>query len=74
MREAREETRGGPPVLIDAGHWATESLWLASVEQRLRDALAAGGEQGTTVDTHISTLRTDPWEFVVGAESPGGTP
>ena len=72
--EAREEARGGPPFLIDAGHWATESLWLASVEERLRDALAAGGEQGTTVDTHMSTLRTDPWDFVVGAESPGGTP
>jgi dinuclear metal center YbgI/SA1388 family protein len=72
--EAREESRGGTPYLVDAGHWATESLWLAGAGQRLRDALAAGGEPGTTVDTHISTLRTDPWEFVVGAESPGGTP
>jgi dinuclear metal center YbgI/SA1388 family protein len=72
--EAREESRGGTPYVVDAGHWATESLWLAGAEQLLRDALAAGGGAGTTVDTHISTLRTDPWEFAVGAESPGGTP
>ena len=70
--EAREESRGGTPYLVDAGHWATESVWLTSVEERLRGALAAAGEPGTTVVTHISTLRTDPWEFVVGAEAPGG--
>ena len=68
--EAREEARGGTPYLVDAGHWATESLWLASARESLLSAL---GERGTTVDLHISTLRTDPWEFVVGAESPGGT-
>jgi dinuclear metal center YbgI/SA1388 family protein len=71
--EAREESRGGPPYLVDAGHWATESVWLASVEERLRTALAELGERGTTVDTHMSRLRTDPWDFVVGAEAPGGT-
>jgi dinuclear metal center YbgI/SA1388 family protein len=70
--EAREESRGGTPYLVDAGHWATESVWLTSVEQQLRGALAAAGEPGTTVVTHISTLCTDPWEFVVGAEAPGG--
>lgn len=72
--EAREESRGGPPYLVDAGHWATESVWLASVEERLRTALAERGDGGTTVETHISRLRTDPWDFVVGAEAPGGTP
>ena len=70
--EAREESRGGTPYLVDAGHWATESVWLTSVEEQLLGALAAAGEPGTTVVTHISTLRTDPWEFVVGAEAPGG--
>jgi putative NIF3 family GTP cyclohydrolase 1 type 2 len=70
--EAREESRGGTPYLVDAGHWATESVWLTSVEEQLRGALAAAGEPGTTVVTQISTLRTDPWEFVVGAEAPGG--
>ncbi len=71
--EAREEARGGPPYLVDAGHWATESLWLGMAAQRLEAALAADGRQGHTVETHISTLRTDPWDFVVGAEPPGGT-
>jgi dinuclear metal center YbgI/SA1388 family protein len=70
--EAREEARGGTPYLIDAGHWATESLWLAGAEQRLRESLAAAGETASKVVTHISTLRTDPWSFVVGAEPPGG--
>ena len=49
------------------------SVWLASAEERLRAALAELGERGTTVDTHMSRLRTDPWDFVVGAEAPGGT-
>ena len=33
--EAREEARGGPPYLIDAGHWATEWLWLQGARRRL---------------------------------------
>jgi dinuclear metal center YbgI/SA1388 family protein len=71
--EAREEARGGTPYLVDAGHWATETLWLQLAAQRLQDALAATDPATTTVETHISTLRTDPWDFVVGAEPPGGT-
>ena len=70
--EAREESRGGPPYLVDAGHWATESLWLAGAAERVRTAIADGGEGAPKVETHISTLRTDPWDFVVGAESPAG--
>jgi dinuclear metal center YbgI/SA1388 family protein len=88
--EAREEARGGTPFLIDAGHWATEWLWLQNAADRLAATLAAtgaararAGEQTASprVDTHISTLRTDPWDFTVGAEAPelqpgrtGGTP
>jgi len=71
--EAREETRGGPPYLIDAGHCATEGLWLDSVAERLGGALAGAGDPASTVDLHVSTLRTDPWDFTVGAEPPGGT-
>jgi dinuclear metal center YbgI/SA1388 family protein len=70
--EAREEARGGPPYLVDAGHWATESLWLTGAAERLRTAVAAGGDEAHKVETHISTLRTDPWDFVVGAEPPPG--
>ena len=71
--EAREEARGGPPYLIDAGHWATEWLWLEGARDRLWREL---GERGTRLEAHISSLRTDPWDFLVGARStlvPGGT-
>lgn len=70
--EAREESRGGPPYLVDAGHWATESLWLEEAARRLAGALEARGFASSRVETHISTLRTDPWDFVVGAEPPQG--
>ncbi|WP_256792248.1 Nif3-like dinuclear metal center hexameric protein [Terrabacter sp. Ter38] len=66
--EAREEARGGPPYLIDAGHWATESLWLASGRERLMTAL----EQvpgATRVESRVSAIRTEPWTFVVGANA-----
>ncbi len=69
--EAREQARvsgGGRPFLVDAGHWATESIWLVKAGERLRAAL---GESGTTVETWVSTLRTDPWDFTVGATGPG---
>ncbi len=68
--EAREEARGGTPYLVDAGHWASEQVWLARADRALRTAL---GEGATRVETHISTVRTDPWTFVVGADE-GGTP
>lgn len=72
--EAREEARGGTPYLVDAGHWATEWLWLESARSELLRELA---ERGTSLDTHICTLRTDPWDFVIGAATSditGGTP
>lgn len=68
--EAREEARGGTPYLVDAGHWASEQVWLARAERALRAGL---GERAARVETHISTVRTDPWTFVVGAD-PGGMP
>ena len=71
--EAREEARGGTPYLVDAGHWATEWLWLESACSELLHAL---GGRGTSLNTHICTLRTDPWDFVIGAittDSTGGS-
>jgi dinuclear metal center YbgI/SA1388 family protein len=68
--EAREEARGGVPYLVDAGHWASEQVWLPWAERALLDAL---GEDATRVETHISTVRTDPWTFTVGATE-GGMP
>jgi putative NIF3 family GTP cyclohydrolase 1 type 2 len=61
--EAREEARGGTPYLVDAGHWATEWMWLHSARSELLRELAG---QGTSLSTYISTLRTDPWDFVIG--------
>jgi dinuclear metal center YbgI/SA1388 family protein len=81
--EAREESRGGPPYLIDAGHWATESLWLANARDRLLDTLGEQGMTPTRVETRVSAIRTEPWTFVVGANAvgpdlpatrPGGAP
>jgi dinuclear metal center YbgI/SA1388 family protein len=71
--EAREEARGGTPYLVDAGHWATEWMWLESARSELVRAL---GPRGTSLSTHICTLRTDPWDFVIGAvtsDITGGT-
>jgi dinuclear metal center YbgI/SA1388 family protein len=71
--EAREEARGGTPYLVDAGHWATEWLWLQSACSELLRELAG---EGTSLNTHICTLRTDPWDFVIGATvsaNTGGT-
>ncbi|AKU18907.1 Nif3-like dinuclear metal center hexameric protein [Luteipulveratus mongoliensis] len=64
--EAREEARGGPPYLVDAGHWATESLWLESASERIRHEL---GGAAASVEVYVSTLRTDPWDFLVATSS-----
>jgi dinuclear metal center YbgI/SA1388 family protein len=49
------------PALVDVAHWAAEWTWLPVVEARLRSALGEHG--GDTVETRVSTLRTDPWTF-----------
>jgi dinuclear metal center YbgI/SA1388 family protein len=60
--EAREAAGDGPPYLIDVTHWASEWPWLAGCESRMLSALA---EQGSTVETRISSTRTDPWTLHV---------
>jgi hypothetical protein len=54
--EARAYDEG--PALVDVAHWASEWPWLADAERLLTSGLA---ERGSSVDTHISTLRTDAW-------------
>ncbi len=49
------------PALVDVAHWAAEWTWLPVVAERLRAHLDA--EQGTTVETRVSTTCTDPWTF-----------
>ncbi len=61
----------GTPYLVDAGHWATEWPWLDRAARDLNGLLA---RRGASVDTHVSTLCTDPWTFVVGAQPEGDRP
>ena len=75
--EAREESRGGTPYLVDAGHWATESLWLASVRERLLRALGedpAPDVRAARVEGRLSSVRTEPWTFVAGANRASAQP
>ncbi len=45
------------PALVDVAHWAAEWTWLPVVSARVADAL------GATVETRVSTINTDPWQF-----------
>ncbi|MGH3306909.1 MAG: Nif3-like dinuclear metal center hexameric protein [Nocardioides sp.] len=45
------------PALVDVAHWAAEWTWLPVVQAKLVHAL------GDTVETRVSTIRTDPWNF-----------
>ena len=68
--EAREEARDGTPYVIDAGHWAMESLWLATARRQLLASLGedpSAGAAATRVEGRLSGLRTEPWTFVAGA-------
>jgi dinuclear metal center YbgI/SA1388 family protein len=60
LRERAELEGGasGRPFLVDVAHFASEWPWL---ERAARDLVADLAARGTTVDTRVSTLRTDPW-------------
>ena len=62
--EFRETARvtGSNIALIDCSHPASESLWLRSAADRLRKLLA---ERGYGIETKLSALNTDPWDFTV---------
>jgi dinuclear metal center YbgI/SA1388 family protein len=45
------------PALVDVAHWAAEWTWLPVVSARLAEEL------GDTVETRVSTINTDPWQF-----------
>lgn len=61
--EAREECGEGPAYLIDAGHWASEAVWLPRAAAVLRAAL------GDRVEVVVSEIVTDPWTFTVTGSS-----
>ena len=70
--EAREEARGAARRTSSTpGTGPASRCGWPVAEQRA--ARRAAGSARTRVETHISTVRTDPWTFVVGAD-PGGMP
>ncbi|WP_456817884.1 Nif3-like dinuclear metal center hexameric protein [Cellulomonas sp. URHB0016] len=61
LRERAEfEARDGrsAPYLVDLAHFASEWPWLARAARTLETDVAG---TGATVETRVSTLRTDPW-------------
>ena len=57
---ASEALAAGAPALVDPGHWASEWPWLPVAADRLLHALARPDPSAATVETHISTVVTDP--------------
>jgi dinuclear metal center YbgI/SA1388 family protein len=68
LREHAYGDAGDGLALVDVAHWAAEWTWLAPAARRLRAALA---ETGSTVETHVSRIRTDPWQFHVAQPDVG---
>ncbi|MGH3366767.1 MAG: Nif3-like dinuclear metal center hexameric protein [Nocardioidaceae bacterium] len=69
LREHGYGDASGRLALIDVSHWAAEWTWLPRAAQRLQDAMGAAG---TTVDTHVSRICTDPWRFHVAQDRTEG--
>lgn len=62
LREHAYDDPAGGLALVDVAHWAAEWTWLPAAAQRLQEAMVVAG---TTVDTHVSRICTDPWRFHV---------
>lgn len=60
--EAREASLNGKPYLIDVSHFASEWLWLPSGARALANVLA---EMGHEVQTEVSNVNSDPWDFIL---------
>ncbi|GAB3273941.1 Nif3-like dinuclear metal center hexameric protein [Arthrobacter pigmenti] len=60
--EAREAAADGRPYLIDVSHFGSEWLWLTPAAEALDNVL---GDQGYAVDIRVSSINTDPWDFVL---------
>lgn len=71
--EARETARvsgEGKPYLIDCSHFASEWLWLHGAAESLKAELA---RRGFEVQTYVSELNTDPWDFTVSTGQTAGS-
>lgn len=62
--EAREQAliSGGSPALIDCSHFASEWVWMDRAADLLIEKLE---KQGYGIDTYVSRLNTDPWDFTL---------
>ncbi|MFD2673982.1 Nif3-like dinuclear metal center hexameric protein [Gulosibacter bifidus] len=61
--ESLEHTAlGEGPALVDTAHYASEWLWLDGLAARLR-------ERHPDLTVTVSHRNTDPWSFVIGAQS-----
>lgn len=67
---AGRDPEDGRPFLVDVAHSASEWPWLARAAAELGDGVRA---LGTTVETRVSTVRTDPWTAHVPSPT-GGQP
>jgi dinuclear metal center YbgI/SA1388 family protein len=68
---ASEHGEADGPALVDAAHWATEWPWLEWAARDLTQRLTE--RTGTTVETVVSTVVTDPWSLHVNQESTTGS-
>ncbi|KAA9152825.1 Nif3-like dinuclear metal center hexameric protein [Amycolatopsis acidicola] len=59
---AGEHLESGGPALVGVTHWASEWPWCEQASGVLRASFAGN------VDTHVSTLRTDPWTIRTSRE------
>ncbi|WP_026551988.1 Nif3-like dinuclear metal center hexameric protein [Arthrobacter sp. H20] len=64
VSEAREAAENNRPYLIDVSHFGSEWLWLTPAAAALDNVLA---DQGFTAQTRVSTVNSDPWDFVLTA-------
>ena len=67
---AGRRAEDGRPFLVDVAHSASEWPWLARAAADLADDVRA---LGTTVETRVSAVRTDPWTAHVPSPT-GGHP
>ncbi|MDQ0373562.1 Nif3-like dinuclear metal center hexameric protein [Cellulomonas humilata] len=58
LRERADHEGSSTPYLVDVAHFASEWPWLAYAARALEQDAAAAG---TTVETRVSTVSTDPW-------------
>lgn len=70
--ELRERAllEGGTPYLIDCSHFASEWVWLKTAAERLTNLLA---ERGFEIETQVSELNSDPWDFRVSTGDVAGS-